>query len=376
LFPVTATLHMCLLAVLQGVLPYVLMTQEGCSVTSQQGSSTNNKIRLKRQRHLALILIVVVLVAHLQGGCFFSSHETRHASPARKSVARSKTQRKAVVVLKKPDVVDEFTETTLTAISTLENLVSEVGLEELPEGLLQRCCISAHNNVKSAYARAKEIVAWRRQESIGLVLDKPSAVAAEHWYRKLLHYGLPGKDRKGRAVLIEAVGQWDMDALDRAAREKRSDMLQAHVVVCETLLKQAEQAVGVHAQQGKTEGATFEVVQRLRVPGFIAVLDMKGLSFNQNPMVYPAVLSVLKEVSKINAKYYPGAIEHIFIVNAPKVFMTIWRLMSSFVVPSSGCKVDVLPFGEFDMLLQECGPHCLPAQLGGSLPRDTPPYRS
>jgi len=243
-------------------------------------------------------------------------------------------------------------------------------------GLLQRCCTSAHNNVKSAYARAKEIVAWRRQESIDLVLDKPSAVAAEHWYRKLLHYGLPGQDCKGRAVMIEAVGQWDMDELDRAAREKKNDMLQAHVVVCETLLKQAEEAVGVHAQQEKTDGAPFEGVQRLRVPGFIAVLDMKGLSFNHNPMVYPQVLRVLKEVSNINAKYYPGAIEHVFIVNAPKVFLSIWRLISSFVVPSSGCKVDVLPYGKFDLLLQECGPHCLPAQLGGSMPRDTPPYRS
>ena len=34
----------------------------------------------------------------------------------------------------------------------------------------------------------------------------------ERSWRPLLRYSLPGCDRRGRPVLIEAVGSWDMEA--------------------------------------------------------------------------------------------------------------------------------------------------------------------
>eukprot|EP00415_Alexandrium_ostenfeldii_P002634 UN2634 len=111
-----------------------------------------------------------------------------------------------------------------------------------------------------------------------------------------------------------------------------------------------------------------------RIPGFVAVLDMDGIALRHNPMAYPEVLNVLKEVSKINARYYPEAVEHVFIVNAPRVFKSMWTVLAPFVLPSSGVKVDVLPRGENGILLRECGPECLPAQLGGALSSKTPPY--
>lgn len=285
------------------------------------------------------------------------------------------SQLKAVTVSQRTVINEELTETTAVALSRLQHLAANAGLHDVPEGLLQRCCTATKNNVEEAYARLHDILGWRRREGVDRILDNPGAVAAERWYRQLLHYGLTGEDLKGRAVMIEAIGQWDMEELDKAARKRKDSMLQAHVVVCETLLSQAEEVAAARIGDRGREGG-LSARARQRVPGFVAVLDMEGISLKQNPLGYPQVLNALREVSKINARYYPEAVEHVFVVNAPGIFESIWRILSPFVLPSSGVKVDVLPKGEFGPLLRECGTECLPLQLGGILPRQTAPYQS
>jgi len=268
----------------------------------------------------------------------------------------------AVAVRERPGAEAALTEAQASAVARLRGLAAKAGLRGVPEGLLQRCCAAAENDVEGAYHRLRDIIRWRQREGVQHLLEKPGALAAERWYRGLLHYGLTGQDRQGRAVMIEAIGQWDMEELDRAARERKEEMLRAHLVVCELLLKQAEESASARSP-----------VQR--VPGFVAVLDMEGISLKHNPLAYPQVLNVLKEVSKINARYYPEAVEHVFVVNAPRLFHSIWRYLAPFVLPSSGVRVDVLPKGEFGPLLRECGAACLPVQLGGTLPAQTGPYR-
>lgn len=263
-------------------------------------------------------------------------------------------------------------EATAEAAAELRGRMARAGLRDVPEGLPERCLAAASNDVDVAYAQARDIVRWRKQTGADHILENPRAIAAEHWYRRLLHYSLTGRDRRGRAVMIEAVGQWDMEELDKAARENRDKMIQAHVVVCETLLKQAQEA----ASADSLGGWPHDPALPRRAPGFVAVLDMKGISFRQNPLAYPHVLRALREISKINARYYPEAVEHVFVVNAPRLFQSIWRALSPFVLPSSGVRVDVLPHGDFGALVRECGAACLPHQLGGSLPADSPPYQA
>jgi len=263
--------------------------------------------------------------------------------------------------------VQLLTETHALAVAKLRNRVESAGFLDVPEGLLQRCCTAAGNDAEEAYVKLRDILRWRKQQGVGGILQSPGPAAAERWYRGLLQYGLPGQDRKGRAVMIEAIGQWDMDQLDAAAKERSDAMVQAHIVVCETLLKQAQDVAAA-----RSDGEEASGVQR--IPGFVAVLDMEGIALRHNPMAYPQVLNMLKEVSKVNARYYPEAVEHVFIVNAPRVFQSMWKVLAPFVLPSSGVKVDVLPRGEYGVLLRECGRECLPTQLGGTLPAETQPY--
>lgn len=289
----------------------------------------------------------------------------RSSDRSRQTPRPQDRQRGAVAVAEHLDV----TQIEAQAISELRTMVAKSRLKHVPEALLQRCCIASNNDVFRAYSQLRSILKWRELEGVDHILDDPNALIQERWYRKLLHYGLTGQDRKGRAVMIEAIGQWDMDALDRAAREKRDAILRSHVVVCETLLKQAQDSFAARSQ-----GSSHQLIQRM--PGFVAVLDMDNISWKQNPMSYAPVLQALKDVSQINAKYYPEAVEHVFVVNTPSIFRSIWRLIAPFVLPSSGLKVDILPKGDTGVLIKECGTDVLPVQLGGRLPANTPPYMS
>jgi len=320
---------------------------------------------------VAALLAAANVVALPSSPAFFGLRRQRRATAdggPQASARRVDGQLKAAAVSDRLDV-QVLTEAHALAIAGLRGRVQSAGFLDVPEGLLQRCCAAAGNDVEAAYARLRDILRWRAREGVDCVLESPGAAASERWYRRLLCYGLPGQDRKGRAVMIESVGRWDMEALDMASKSRSEAMTQAHIVVCETLLKQAQDVAAAAPQGERLSGVQ-------RVPGFVAVLDMEGIALRHNPIAYPHVLSVLKEVSKINARYYPEAVEHVFIVNAPGVFQSMWRILAPFVMPSSGIKVDVLPRGEFGLLLQECGRECLPAQLGGALPSDTPPYGS
>mmetsp|Transcript_10039 Transcript_10039/g.29655 ORF Transcript_10039/g.29655 Transcript_10039/m.29655 type:complete len:356 (+) Transcript_10039:62-1129(+) len=324
--------------------------------------------RWPRQVSLALAIAFAGLVACLQRTDFFLGFgrsrvaATDSRSPRSPPRVQSKFSGGDVEVEER---LHELSEWEADAVAELRRRLAVAGLGQVPEGLLQRCA-RASGDVEQAYAQLRDIMRWRQHGGVAEILDRPEAIADEHWYRHILQYGLPGKDRQGRAVMIEAVGQWDMTALDRASRERREAMLRSHVVVCETLLRQAQESAGTEAV---AEGGAVP-----RIRGFVAVLDMKGISLAQNPMGFPELLNTLKEISKINARYYPEAIEHVFVVNAPSVFRVIWKALAPFVLPTSGVQVDVLRTGQFGPLVRELGKDVLPEQLGGSLPANTAPY--
>ena len=72
----------------------------------------------------------------------------------------------------------------------------------------------------------------------------------------------------------------------------------------------------------------------------IAVRDMTGLGYKH---VGSKGVAVMTSVLKMMQGAYPEVIENIFIVNAPWVFSTLWRLVKPFVAPRTIEKVGALP---------------------------------
>lgn len=229
--------------------------------------------------------------------------------------------------------------------------LDRAGIKDVPASFVDKCLDAAKGDVENAYVQLLTIMRWRKSLKVDQVLDNVQAAANELWYRKLLRYDIRYADKKGRAVIIERIGEWDMDAIEAASAKERERMLRSHIFVCEKLLRHSQ-------EQASMRGSD-------RAPGFVAVLDLAGISAAQNPLVYPNILKALREISGVNARYYPAAAEHLFIVNAPAVFKFIWRTLAPFVTSDDGVQVHILRKGANEPLLQEVGGHVLPAELGG-----------
>eukprot|EP00931_Biecheleriopsis_adriatica_P005437 TRINITY_DN106958_c0_g1_i1.p1 TRINITY_DN106958_c0_g1~~TRINITY_DN106958_c0_g1_i1.p1 ORF type:complete len:338 (-),score=76.08 TRINITY_DN106958_c0_g1_i1:44-1057(-) len=263
----------------------------------------------------------------------------------------------------------ELSEREQRSIHEVERRLARAGVGSVPAGLLQHCCRAADWDAEQAYVQVRNCLRWRSSQKVDSILDSIGTASDEQWYRQLLHYDIIFPDRKGRAVMIEEVGKWDMKDIDAAAANQKDRMLRSHIFVCETLLRYAQRSAedaSSHEERSLARGAGVSEAGRVPVRGFVAVLDLAGISAKQNPLQYPELLSALREISQINALYYPGAVEHVFIVNAPMVFNLIWKALSPFVMPSSGVQVHVLRQGRNQALLQECGPQALPPRLGGT----------
>jgi len=262
-------------------------------------------------------------------------------------------------------------------------LHKEAGYRDLPNDLLHSCCRVCKNDPERAFRRALDMLSWREREGVDLILTNPAAVAEELSWRRLLRYGFAGKDRKSRPVLIQAVGQWDMRALNAAVKERKQGLLQSHVVMYETLRRQAQEALLLQATAAPLDGVGFgeEVNGRIIIPPellrrrplrWVIVLDVEGLSFWHTR--FPEVLAGLQEASMLGSKYYPETVDRMFVVNASPGFHLTWRLISRFVKPNTRSKVRVLPAGENQDLIAECGSACIPVHLGGLLPASALPY--
>jgi len=262
-------------------------------------------------------------------------------------------------------------------------LHKEGGYRDLPNDLVHSVFRVCRRDPERAFRRALDMLSWREREGVDLILTNPAAVAEELSWRRLLRYGFPGKDRKSRPVMIQAVGQWDMRALNAAVKERKQGLLRSHVVVYETLRRQAQEALllQVNAASRDSDGSCKEVNGRIILPPemlrrrplrWVIVLDVEGLSFWHTR--FPEVLAGLQEASVLGSKYYPETVDRMFVVNASPGFHLTWRLISRFVKPNTRSKVRVLPAGDYQDLIAECGSACIPVHLGGLLPASALPF--
>merc|ERR1712226_1680410 len=97
--------------------------------------------------------------------------------------------------------------------------------EQLFKALVCRCLRAESGNSDAALRRVHEIISWRATNEVDEMLADPLIVSEEVKWRTLLCYTLPGLDRFGRPVMIEAVGRWDMAALAEAVQTKRDELM-------------------------------------------------------------------------------------------------------------------------------------------------------
>ncbi|KAE9316578.1 hypothetical protein PF008_g18963 [Phytophthora fragariae] len=105
-----------------------------------------------------------------------------------------------------------------------------------------------------------------------------------------------------------------------------------------------------------------------RVYKHVCIVDLKGLSLK---LLAPSVLSHLKPIFDVGQLYYPETLHCLYIVNAPFIFYSAWKVISAIIQPETREKIQV--FKDMKAFLEVAQNHgiplsSLPSYMGGSHP--------
>ena len=107
-----------------------------------------------------------------------------------------------------------------------------------------------------------------------------------------------------------------------------------------------------------------EITQTIGVPvgKQTLIFDLKGMSFYPNQ----AAMNVFKRVLQIDANYYPETLHTHFLINAPSIFLVIWKVVNGWLDPVTQKKFHIIGTNYQDTLLKHIDPSQLPIEYGGT----------
>ncbi|KAJ2315003.1 hypothetical protein IWW54_000578 [Coemansia sp. RSA 2705] len=156
------------------------------------------------------------------------------------------------------------------------------------------------------------------------------------------------RDKDGRPVYIERAGRYLIK--DIAKVTSLSGLFEFHYLMQEfmrrTVFPECSQLAG------------HEVSQQ------VVVFDLAGISIGM--LSHIPALNMLREMLSKDQLYYPECMHRTYIVNAPSMFVTAWKLIRSWLDPRVLSKIHILGKDYAPELLKQIPAHSLPAFLGGT----------
>ncbi len=95
----------------------------------------------------------------------------------------------------------------------------------------------------------------------------------------------------------------------------------------------------------------------------ISIIDLKGISISS---INSGLYTYLKNIICIGNQYYPETMSKMFIINAPFMFYTVWRVLKSFIPQRTLNKVHILSKGKETLLYEFIDKDKLPNNLNFS----------
>ncbi|KAJ2394958.1 hypothetical protein GGI23_004485 [Coemansia sp. RSA 2559] len=96
----------------------------------------------------------------------------------------------------------------------------------------------------------------------------------------------------------------------------------------------------------------------------VVILDMDGLSIGM--ATHLQAINMLREILSKDQLRYPEYMHRTFIVNAPAIFLTLWKLVKAWLDPRAISKIHILGRNDSKSLLDYIPAENLPAFLGGT----------
>jgi len=214
----------------------------------------------------------------------------------------------------------------------------------------------AEENVGFLLATAQ----WRDEQRIDALLQSEADLAFERGLRPLLLYDLT-TDSRGRPLMIERIGAWDVGALTAVADAQAEEVTRAHILVSEWI-RQAVDTLGRTRLTPKDRQATL-------------IFDMEGIGWSH--LRATTIMNLFSTMSSMDSNHFPDTLGTIFIVNTSRLFSLLWSAASNFLAESTCQKVQVFAWNDVEAMqaavIETCGVECLPQELGGKR-TNAPPY--
>jgi len=201
-------------------------------------------------------------------------------------------------------------------------------------------------NKEKAEKRWLATIAWRREHDMKNILRRPHP---KFWtIKKHFPHWFHFSSLEKYPIYVERSSKIDLKALKEEG-VTQEDLLYHYRFV--------------------TEFLWVYIDKRLPPDGRgVTILDIEGMGMRD---VGGEVLDFIKKASKFSGDHYPERCGHMYIINAPWYFKTIWAMCKTFVDPVTVAKTHICKSGDVKKeLLMQLDPSVLPKLYGGECPEE------
>jgi len=202
-------------------------------------------------------------------------------------------------------------------------------------------------DVDKAYEKFLKCIEWRKENAVHNVLwerdNDPKLKQIYESWPICLHK----KDNSGMPVLYEKIGPADVKGLFQAYPETKY-WVRNHILV--------------HEQTNRYIFTECQYILDRPYQGIIFIEDLQGLGWRH---WYSPAIVVMKAVSEMDAQYYPLSVRKLYVINAPSIFMWMWKLVRPWLDPFTSNSMVILGHNFYDVLAKEIPPENIPKEYGG-----------
>eukprot|EP00438_Fugacium_kawagutii_P031218 Skav220813 [mRNA] locus=scaffold150:525464:526495:+ [translate_table: standard] len=163
-----------------------------------------------------------------------------------------------------------------------------------------------------------------------------------------------GFDKEGRPIHLQKVGVASQRFSQMYAFAGQNGQDPIHKLVYDGYVRTQE--IQMARMQESSERLGKPVTQQ------VVIMDVKGLSYWPDPKA----ISCFRDYLLIVQRYYPETLGALFFLNAPTVFLGIWRLIKNWIDPVTASKMHLLGSDYQRELLEHIHPDQLPVEYGGT----------
>ncbi|CAM9955955.1 unnamed protein product [Ectocarpus sp. 12 AP-2014] len=234
--------------------------------------------------------------------------------------------------------------TTTAPGSTADDMEDEgqegVDSSSIPERYILGC----GGDVAEAGRRWKATVEWRKENKVDEILE--TSQPHFHECRQVFPVFLHGRSRKGMPVLWERIGKVDL------AKANELELPLSVLTPNYVFLNECVWRLILDKGENDNDDAQF-----------ITVEDVAGV----RPWhLTPKVLSVLRALTGTMKAHYVERCHKSYIINAPRAFTALWRVVSAMLDARTRAKISILGTNYLEEMKEEIDISQIPPEYGGS----------